>query len=86
MQEKVNRKIRLGLIPDEKKSLATDNRKVLPICFLCNLVPKMGMCSGFFLKGVFICSQCEQELISSNAKEQESYKIVIAKLKGILFK
>jgi len=86
MQEKINTKLKHGLIPDVTKTKGTEDRKVLPICFLCGLVPKKGMCSGFFLKGIFICTQCEQELISSNVEDSEKYKIAIAKLRKILFK
>ncbi|MGI6145421.1 MAG: hypothetical protein GX092_04490 [Clostridia bacterium] len=87
MQEKVDKKFKLGLISDTTKiGVIDDDRKVLPICFLCNLVPQEGMRSGFFLKGVFICTQCEQEIISSNVEEPEKYNIAIAKLREILFK
>ena len=86
MQVKVNKKLKRGLIPGTTKIRVPDDRKVLPICFLCNLVPQEGMRGGFLLKGVFICTQCEQELINSNMEDPEKYKMAIAKLRGILFK
>ncbi|MGI6588059.1 MAG: sigma factor G inhibitor Gin [Peptococcia bacterium] len=62
------------------------NRKVLPVCFLCNLVPAEGIACGFFLKGAFICGQCENELISCNTDNQMKYSLTIEKLREILFK
>ncbi len=61
------------------------DHKVLPVCFLCCKVPSEGIKSGFFLKGVFICSDCEQELINSKPEEKEEYMLTIAKLRNILF-
>jgi superfamily II helicase len=61
------------------------DRKVLPICFLCKKVPEEGIRSGFFLKGIFICNKCEQELINSQPEKREEYMLTIAKLRNILF-
>lgn len=61
------------------------DRKVLPVCFLCKKVPDEGIRSGFFLKGIFICSKCEQELINSQPEKREEYMLTIAKLRNILF-
>lgn len=60
--------------------------KLLPVCFLCNRVPPDGIRDGFFLRGIFICTQCEQELIQSRPEEKEEYMLAIAKLRNILFK
>jgi hypothetical protein len=60
--------------------------KLLPICFLCNKVPSEGIRDGFFLKGIFICTTCEKELINSKPEEKEDYMLTIAKLRRILFK
>ncbi|PKM87143.1 MAG: hypothetical protein CVU87_10260 [Firmicutes bacterium HGW-Firmicutes-12] len=62
------------------------DRKVLPICFLCNKVPDEGIRSGFFLRGIFICNKCEEELINSQPEHKEEYMLTIAKLRNILFK
>lgn len=70
----------------EDKVGASLNRKVLPVCFLCNMVPEEGIRSGFFLKGIFICGQCEHELINCNIENTEKYKLAIEKLREILFK
>lgn len=80
MQEKVKRKTDLLLEDRDVKG------KVLPVCYLCNLVPSEGIRSGFFLKGVFICSKCEQDLIKYKADDTERYKFVIDRLRDILFK
>lgn len=61
------------------------DRKVLPICFFCKKVPEEGIRSGFFLKGIFICNKCEQELINSQPEKREEYMLTIAKLRNILF-
>ena len=71
------------------KTKENDNigRKVLPVCFLCGNVPKGGIKDGFFLKGIFICSDCERELINSRAgQKEEEYMLSIAKLRHILFR
>lgn len=60
--------------------------KVLPVCFLCNKVPEEGIRGGFFLRGIFICSKCEEELINSRPEKREEYMLTIAKLRNILFK
>lgn len=61
-------------------------RKILPVCFLCNKVPEQGIRSGFFLRGIFICHACETELINTRSHEKEEYKLAISKLRQILFK
>lgn len=61
-------------------------RKVLPICYLCNNVPEDGIRSGFFLKGIFICHKCEMELINGNPDNKEEYMIMLAKLRQVLFR
>ncbi|MDX9872477.1 MAG: sigma factor G inhibitor Gin [Clostridia bacterium] len=61
-------------------------RKVLPVCFLCHEVPSDGIRSGFFLRGIFICSKCEEDLIHSQPEQHEKYQLTIAKLRKILFK
>ncbi|MBZ4654554.1 MAG: Inhibitor of sigma-G Gin [Peptococcaceae bacterium] len=60
--------------------------KVLPVCYLCNKVPKEGIKSGFFLKGIFICEECEKELINIKPEKHDEYMLTIAKLRHILFK
>lgn len=75
----VNNQLYNGKDPEEK-------RKVLPVCFLCHQVPQDGIRSGFFLRGIFICSKCEEELINSRPEQREEYMLTIAKLRKILFK
>ena len=70
-----------------KKGINSETeRKVLPVCALCNMVPEDGFRSGFFLKGVFICSCCENDLISCKPENSGEYKLAIAKLRKVLFK
>lgn len=61
------------------------NAKVVPVCFLCGKVPQEGFCSGFFLRGIFICSECENKLIKSKPEKEEEYYLAIAKLRKVLF-
>lgn len=69
------------------KSSNEINRKVLPVCFLCSRVPEGGIRNGFLLRGIFICKDCERELINSKPEEkEEEYMLTIAKLRHILFK
>lgn len=68
---------------EDKK--ANQDRKVVPICTLCNEVPEQGIRSGFFLRGVFICHDCEEELITDNSNKQDDYYLAMAKLKKVLF-
>lgn len=63
-----------------------EGRKILPVCFLCNKVPDLGIRSGFFLRGIFICHDCETELITTRTQEKEEYLLAISKLRQILFK
>jgi hypothetical protein len=63
-----------------------NERKVLPICSLCKMVPEKGIRSGFFMKGIFICSCCENELITCKPESSGEYKLAIAKLRKALFK
>lgn len=69
-----------------KKDTGDVDRKVLPVCYLCNEVPEEGIRSGFFLRGIFICNKCEGELINSKPEQREEYMLTIAKLRNILFK
>lgn len=70
----------------ELKNSADADHKILPVCFLCHKVPKEGIRSGFFLKGLFICSHCERDLINSKPGDADEYFLTIAKLKKIIFK
>ncbi|MDD4047716.1 MAG: sigma factor G inhibitor Gin [Clostridia bacterium] len=72
---------------DKNEGVASSNTygELLPVCYLCNKVPEAGMCSGFFLKGIFICSNCEYELINSNVEDVDKYNIAIKKIRKLIF-
>lgn len=70
----------------KEKKEDRQERKILPICFLCNTVPPGGIASGFLFKGVYICAQCESDLINCNISNQVKYKATIEKIRKILFK
>ncbi len=62
------------------------DRKVVPVCFLCDKVPGKGIRSGFFLKGIFICQNCEEELLKTSPHDkEEEYLLTLAKFRRILF-
>lgn len=71
---------------EERAALLVSASKVVPVCALCKVVPPQGMRAGFFLKGVFICSHCEADLINSKPEYHCEYQRAIAKIKSILFK
>lgn len=75
----------LESLPMRKKERINRDRKLLPVCYLCNEVPAEGIRSGFFLKGIYICSECERDLINSKPGEKDEYMLTIAKLRYILF-
>ncbi|HHZ16307.1 MAG TPA: sigma factor G inhibitor Gin [Peptococcaceae bacterium] len=60
--------------------------KLLPVCALCQYVPERGLAGGFFLKGVFICDSCENELLTSKPENEQQYQETIAKLRKAFFK
>jgi len=75
-----------------KQAAVIDNRppgqerKIVPVCFFCNEVPEEGIRSGFFLRGIFVCRECETRLINTKAEERAEYMLAISKLRQILFK
>ncbi|MFY9175247.1 MAG: sigma factor G inhibitor Gin [Peptococcia bacterium] len=60
-------------------------RKIVPVCSLCNKVPEQGIRSGFFLRKIFICQECEESLLQVDSHEKEDYFLAMAKLKRVLF-
>lgn len=87
MEDKVvKRESKDSLFTGAGNTKTSSIRKVLPICILCNTVPEEGIRSGFFLKGIFICSCCENELINSRPENTEKYREAITKLRKILIK
>ena len=41
---------------------------ILPVCFICGKVHKEGMHGGIYIKGKFICFDCEAEICNLQAK------------------
>lgn len=68
------------------KKKVNKEHNILPVCFLCHQVPQEGIRSGFFLKGIFICNDCERDLVNSKPGDKDEYFLTIAKLKNIIFK
>lgn len=67
------------------KNDTAQERKVVPLCFLCTKVPEQGMRGGFFFRGIFICRACEESLIQAESHDKETYLLALANLKRILF-
>jgi len=60
----------------------TDN--LLPKCILCKEVPKRGIVDGFILIGQFICSGCEQKLLTLDYNDP-TYSMMVQKLKEVIY-
>lgn len=41
---------------------------VLPVCFICGRVHKEGMHGGIYIKGKFVCLDCEAEICNLQAQ------------------
>jgi len=60
----------------------TDN--LLPKCILCKEVPEQGIVDGFILIGQFICSRCEQRLLTLDYNDP-TYNMMVQKLKEVIY-
>ncbi|NLW25626.1 MAG: hypothetical protein GXY91_10410 [Clostridia bacterium] len=56
-----------------------------PKCTLCKKVPPLGIGEGFLLSGQFICSSCEN-MILSLSYDDPFYKQMVQQLKNIIYK
>jgi hypothetical protein len=56
--------------------------KLLPICVICEQIPLEGIMGGLVINGIFICAQCEEELLSIKSGDVK-YKLFQEKLKRI---
>lgn len=57
---------------------------LLPKCILCKEVPERGIADGFVLIGQFICSGCEQKLLTLNY-DDPIYTMMVQTLKEIIY-
>ncbi|MFA6807934.1 MAG: sigma factor G inhibitor Gin [Eubacteriales bacterium] len=57
---------------------------IYPKCYICGNVPRCGICGGFRLLGEFICKECEQRIIVSEAGTEE-YLDIIRVISKILY-
>lgn len=61
----------------EKGPCAGSNpTKVLPVCYRCTRVPKNGLYDGFRIKGMFFCSDCQQELFTAEQDSPEYHEFL----------
>ncbi|HNX28892.1 MAG TPA: sigma factor G inhibitor Gin [Syntrophomonadaceae bacterium] len=57
--------------------------KLLPICSICQRVPKNGIRGGIRIKKGFICHYCEEEMASLRV-ESPLYEEIKEKIKAII--
>lgn len=57
---------------------------VLPKCILCKKVPERGITDGFLMIGQFICSRCEQRLLTLDYNDP-TYSVMIKTLKDVIY-
>lgn len=58
--------------------------KLLPVCYRCAQVPKNGLYDGFRVRGMFFCSDCQNELYSAEQDSPE-YQEFLFLIQGLLF-
>ncbi len=56
--------------------------KLLPICIVCGETPTLGIMDGVVLRGKFLCSACEHNILSLEVASPD-YEAVVQKLKGL---
>ncbi|AFM39144.1 Inhibitor of sigma-G Gin [Desulfosporosinus acidiphilus SJ4] len=62
-----------------------ENRgKVYPVCYRCAQVPQNGLYDGFRIRGMFICSDCQNELLSAEQDTPE-YQEFLFLIHSLLF-
>lgn len=64
-------------------SMEKDN--LLPKCILCKKVPPKGIIDGFILVGQFVCSHCEQQLLTLSY-DDPAYNMMVQKLREVIYK
>ncbi|HEX3015260.1 MAG TPA: sigma factor G inhibitor Gin [Desulfobacteria bacterium] len=55
---------------------------LLPVCIICGQTPSLGIMDGVILKGKFLCSNCEQHILSLEV-DSADYEQVVEKLRPI---
>ena len=56
--------------------------KLLPICIICGETPPLGIADGVILRGRFLCTACEKEILTLDV-DSSDYELVVEKLKSI---
>ncbi|MDQ7092760.1 sigma factor G inhibitor Gin [Desulfosporosinus sp. PR] len=69
---------------DSNQEIALPKGKVLPVCYRCAQVPQNGLYDGFRVRGMFFCSDCQQELCSAEQGTPE-YQEFLFLIQGLLF-
>ena len=62
-----------------------DWASLLPHCMVCGEIPEGGIMGGIFVRGQFLCDDCERQIVAmdGDALPQEEYQAVADKLKGL---
>lgn len=57
---------------------------LLPRCILCKEVPEKGIVDGFILIGQFICTGCEQKLLTLDYNDP-IYSMMVQTLRDVIY-
>jgi len=60
----------------------TGKDNIIPKCFICGEVPMGGIRDGLYIGRKFICSSCENKIVSTNTSDAE-YSFFSDKLKEV---
>lgn len=71
-------------IRDKAEGIASNEGKLLPVCYRCTKVPKEGLYDGFRVQGMFFCSDCQHELFTAEQGSPE-YQEFMFLIKGIFY-
>ncbi|WP_088226327.1 sigma factor G inhibitor Gin [Desulfosporosinus sp. FKB] len=73
-----------GTVAIKDQEMVINKGKVYPVCYRCAQVPKNGLYDGFRIRGMFFCSDCQQELYSADQNTPE-YQEFLVLIQGLLF-
>jgi len=68
----------------KKYNLEDTKDNLLPKCILCNQVPELGIKDGFFLLGQFVCSKCEEKILTLSYHDP-TYNAMVQQLKDVIY-
>lgn len=59
---------------------------LLPHCMICGEIPERGIMDGIFIQGQFLCTACEQSIVTLDGDRvsREEYLAIAKKLKNLI--